>query len=194
MLFFLVQPTQTQLYSFHGAVWLQGLLDCSSCRTLEDKELKDGRAVDRMFPACKGPDSSPLRSSSASPRLPSHQPTQGRPAFFPLSSHLSSVSYLHTSLLSADWTTPIHLIFPHKPYLPPFSNHFIWSFQHQKLVTEIQNWSFHSWEKQTTPFLVGRLFSCWGLMFVCFTFQNHAVPASYSTCLLPNYLGTFIPN
>lgn len=170
MLFFLIQPTQTHPYSFHRA----GL----AARSFGLRFLQriGGRRAARWTGS-----SQPVRVLAALSFLGAVQARdlshKARSASFPFGSRLSLVSFLHTSLLCADWTTPIHLIFPHKLYLSHFSNNFIWSFQNEKLVTEVQN---HCWEKQTTPFLVGRLFSCWGLMFVCFTFQNHAIPASYS--------------
>lgn len=76
MLFFSSSPTQTHPYCFHEAVWLPGPSDCSSCRNLEDTELK-GVSGGRILPAWSAPGSSQLPSSGASPRLPT-QPTTGR--------------------------------------------------------------------------------------------------------------------
>lgn len=94
-----------------------------------------------------------------------HKPTPLHPAHtrwrkassLPFGSHLSSISYLHTSLPAAGWTNPIHLIFPHKPYLPPSSNHFICSLQDQKFVTEIQSQPFPKKSRQLLALFAGYL-------------------------------------
>lgn len=172
-----------------------GLFNCQVLRTVVLPET--GRT--QRWKASRGQDPSRLKGSQQlSTSQQQHKPTtshlaharQRSAASLPFGSRFS-ISYLHTSLPSA---TPIRLIFPHKLYLPCPSNRFICSLQRQKLVTEIQSWPSHSREKQTTPCLVCRLSTYREMVFSCFPFQNHAIPAPYSTgdCnpthLLPNCL------